>query len=99
MTKTTKFEPGERVVLSIFSFGGADRRQLGDVACFVLNAGAEYDLILSPSEYVDEVERECLEGMLAASGLDDIEDLREGPVYVLRNMQEEDITGLEDYAG
>jgi hypothetical protein len=96
MPTVPKFQPGERVALDIVRSG--DDRVVGDVGCFVLNAGAEYDLIISPGEYADDDERECLNGLFVEAADLDLEDFREGPVYVLRNMQEHHIRGGADLA-
>lgn len=84
------YQPGQQVIYNLNEPGGSRPRVLGDIGCIVLNAGTEYDLIISPAELADADNRECLEGMLRRCDVN-LEDLREGAVYVLRNCQEHEI--------
>lgn len=77
------FERGNEVDVILTRCGGAAGREVGRIHGIVLNAGGEYDVLLHPAEDVEEVAWILEE---EGSGLT-LEDLREGPVYVLRNCQ------------
>lgn len=93
-TRRESIQPGARLTVALMEPGGAVGREVGTVSGFVLNAGAvrpayrEFDLILNPAEYATEDAREELDHMLFLCDLT-LDDLREGPVYVLRNCQPE----------
>lgn len=84
---TTTFKPGDTVDLALDAPGsGAGRSVAGTLRCIILNAGSEYDLMIHPAEDHGEVDWVLSECDLTLEGL------REGPVYVLRNCQHEQLS-------
>lgn len=81
----TRHEPGDRVWFHLRAAGPSPGRLVGEVDCIVLNAGSEYDLLISPAEPRDQI-AEWLERCDMT-----LADVREGPVLVLRNCQPEDV--------
>jgi hypothetical protein len=77
---------GDTVDVTIFEPGGAVPREAGRIRGIVLNAGAEYDVIIHPAEDTEDVAHTLF---LCDMSLDDV---REGPVHVLRNCQPEWLT-------
>lgn len=66
------------------------RRWCEPINCIVLNAGEyECDLIISPAEYDGDDRLEDLATALHEAGLESFDDIKEGPVYVLRNCNTE----------
>ena len=87
-TPTTPFKNGQAVTLAIMSPGGPSDRIAGQVRGIILNTGRyESDVMLVP----DDDNIEDARDLLAEEGLP-LDDLREGPVYVLRNMNNEWLT-------
>lgn len=84
----TIYAKGDRVVVTLTEPGGATARPVGFVHGIVLNAGAEFDVIVSPGEDTEDLEHTLFLCDLS------LEDVREGPVYVLRNCQPEQLTGV-----
>jgi hypothetical protein len=81
-----KFKRGDRVITKIIEPGGGQVRYAGSVKCIVLHSGIELTLMIDPM--MDDVEE--IKAILYAGGIESMEDLRQGPVYVLDCVQPED---------
>lgn len=95
----TAFLPGDAVRVDIVEPGSGYRSLVaGHVYGFVLNAGGEYDVIISPAEYRDADDREDLERLFRRCDVA-LADLAEGPVFILRNCQPEWMAAADDPKG
>lgn len=81
---------GDTVDFTLIAPGGRRGRRIGTILCLVLNAGAEYDLMIHPSETASDDLRDEINFMLANCDLS-LDEIRDGAVYVLRNCQREEL--------
>jgi len=92
--KTARLVPGDAVDVAIFRAGPPTRRPIGYLPGVVMHAGIEVDvrLLLSDEDEERGLDAEDVEETLAVDGDVRLEDLLEGPHYVLRNCQPEQVS-------
>ena len=91
MSRFIRIIPGTRVEVKMFAPGGPiPQVPVAVVQGIILNtsAGQEYDVLISPAYNQSPETKEHLAWIISECDMD-LEEIREGPVYVLRNMNRE----------